>query len=371
MSLDTRQWINGSKAIFKSRQVDYTENRRIDWLSTDTANCAKTDLGALFQSIEALEYRGPSQLRAGLSDISAVTMAPFNETTFERTQWSYFHFNESIFNQNGSTPSTSLDPGVLPYNSTIWFNDTPISLSAPFLDVGYNCSVDTVFTTLGNCVCYKGNPISLDLLSDERVICNTAPGYSWGFSSYLTRLGLILEAVWMACCFICYIRLSFCSKLISKDPIRSAGTMRLALDFSESARDDIGPEASHLSESTLKERLRQHKISYQALESEEGVGIRCRITSGMKKNGFADRLANLEGRFSEEFARWEKPLADKLTRWDKAFDPINEKVDPVSDAMNKKFNQVSTYVKERYGSTKRVPTDVEVYEDINWRVHES
>lgn len=370
MSLDTTQWIDGSRAIFNTSQVDYTENRKIDWLSTDIANCAKTDLGALFQSIEAPEYRGPSQVRARLSNISAVTMAPFNEDTFEKTQWSYFQFNESIFNQDDSIPSTSLDPGVLPYNSTIWFNDTPISLPAPFLDVGYNCSADTVFTTLGNCVCYKGKPISLDLLSDQRVICNTAPAYSWGFSSYLTRLGLILEAVWMACCFVCYLRLSFCSKLISKEPIRSAGVMRLALDYSESALADIGPEASHLSESALTKRLREHKISYQALESENGVGVRYRITSGMKKDGFTDRLANLEGRFSEELARWERPLADKLAHWDKAFEPINTRVDPVSDSMNKKFNQASMYIKERCGSAERMPTDFEVYEDINWRVYQ-
>ncbi|KAI0005680.1 hypothetical protein F4779DRAFT_597981 [Xylariaceae sp. FL0662B] len=351
MSLNTTEWLShGPEASLNSTQFsNATTNGKISWLSTNTSNCAQADNNALFQHLEAPEYLASSQLRSGTSNVSIVDMVPFNEAAFEKAQWSHFDINNTV----------SLDLGVLPYNSTFWLDDKPISLSAPFLDFGYKCSGNTAFTSLGNCVCYKGEPIAPDLLSNEKAICNTAPGYVWGFSSYLTRLGLILEAVWMACCFICYLRLSLRSELMSKEPIRTAGAMRLALDCSEAARHDIGPEVDHLPESTLKKRLTEFKISYQALESEEDVGLRYRVVSGMKRDGFRDRLEGFLYRLSKN-----------LARWDERFEPINERLDPVSEAMNRRFNQASMYAKERCRSTKRIPTDFEVYEDINWRVYQ-
>lgn len=350
----------------------------MDWLSANASrNGTNAEIATLFPFLEAPEYLGPAQLRAKSSTSDVVDLAPFNETNFEKTHWSYFQLNRSI----------SLDPGVLPYNSTVWLNNTPISLPAPFLDLGYNCSGNNAFTKLGNCVCYKGEPISLDILSSERVICNTAPGYVWGFSSYLTRVGLILEAVWMACCFICYLRLSLRSDIIDKESIRTAGVMRLALDFSESARNVIGPEANTLSESDLTKRLKGSRISYHISQSEPGDQTTYQVMSSNKPRGF-------EGRYSEELARWEariveklepwegvlpgkvahwearlgEKLGKKLAPWDDRFEAINKRVDPVSDSMNMKFNRAAGLVKERLRSSKRSPTDFEVYEDLNWRI---
>ncbi|KAI1103946.1 hypothetical protein F4804DRAFT_210437 [Jackrogersella minutella] len=99
-----------------------------------------------------------------------------------------------------------------------------------------------------------------DKLSSRKAICNTASRYVWGFSSYLTRTGLILEAVWMAFCFVSYPRLSLRSKMNIREHLRTAGVMRLALDCSESVRDDVGSETSYLSEQVLKKNKKVERV---------------------------------------------------------------------------------------------------------------
>ncbi|KAI1775142.1 hypothetical protein F4818DRAFT_417963 [Hypoxylon cercidicola] len=121
----------------------------------------------------------------------------------------------------------------------------------------------------------------------------------------------------MACCLICYLRLSFRSDLLNKEPIRTAGTMRLALDCSESARNDLGSEASRLSESALMRSLSRFRISYQTLDSDHSGEVRYRVVSGKKCAGFEDRMR-------EEIARWEGKLVAKLAPWDDRFDRSRE-----------------------------------------------
>lgn len=154
----------------------------------------------------------------------------------------------------GNVSGESLPPGEMPYNSTLWLNGSAISLSAPFINVGHGCSGNNGFGSLGNCICYKGQPISLDLLGEERAICNTAPGYVWGFSSTLLRLGLAFEAAWMACCLICYLWLSLRGGLVSKKTMRSAGPMKFALEFS-GAMCEVDEGAVGLSEDQGWEKL--------------------------------------------------------------------------------------------------------------------
>ncbi|KAI1379463.1 hypothetical protein F4677DRAFT_333655 [Hypoxylon crocopeplum] len=349
ISLNPTGWIyNGPNTSLHSALYTDSRYEKLNWWSTALLGCTSANFNSLFPSLEALQYEGPSQSTHPPNPETA-DLAPFNESNFEKTYWSQFTFNASI----------SLDPGVIPYNSTIWLNGSSIPLTAPFLDVGFNCSNNTAFASLGNCVCYEGTPISLELLSDEKAICNTAPGYVWGFSSSLTRLGLVLEAVWMVCCFLSYLLLSHRSRIIKKDPIRTAGTMRLAFDCSESARHDLGVEVDYLTEKELANKLKGFKISYEVLESEQNKGMRYRVVSGREVKGFRHK-------HDEHLARLDK----KLSRLDKAFVPINERVDPISDHMNKKVDQVSAYVKERYGNTDSIATDFEVYEDLNWRIYQ-
>ncbi|KAI7773507.1 hypothetical protein LA080_010550 [Diaporthe eres] len=230
----------------------------------------------------------------------------------------------------GNVSGEVLPPGEVPYNSTIWVNSSMIKLPAPFVDVGHGCSGNTVFGSLGNCICYKGQPISLDLLGEGRAICNTAPGYVWGFSSFLLRLGLALEAAWMACCLICYLWLWLRGGLVKKRTMTNAGPMKFALEFSEAVRE-IEDNAAELSEDRLKARLKAINVGYRT-ESVTGEheGLRHRVVAGLEREqGLIDLTDARISQFEAELRGW----IDETWR-------------------------------------KRKPTDSEVYEDLNWHVYE-
>lgn len=225
-------------------------------------------------------------------------------------------------NMSGESPA----PGLMPYNSTIWLNGSEISLSAPFVDVGHGCSRNSGFGSLGNCVCYKGVPISLDLLGEDRAICNTAPGYVWGFSSYLARLGLALEATWMCCCLICYLCLSLRGGLVRKKNVRTAGAIKLSLEFSE-AVCGIEENAVELSEDGLKRRLKRINVGYRpASTSVLGGhgGLRYRVVA-------KERVKDLN------------PFTD--------------------------VNMTASESAVRDWVNGRQPPDSEVYEDLNWDIY--
>lgn len=224
----------------------------------------------------------------------------------------------------------ALTPGEIPYNSTIWLNGSEIVLSAPFLNVGHGCSANDGFGSLGNCVCYKGQPISLDLLGEGRAICNTAPGYVWGFSSHLVQLGLAFEAAFMACCLICYLLLSLRGGLVGRKNMRNAGPMKFALDFSE-AVCDIEPAASDLSEDGLEVRLEGINVGYRTPSTgEEQGGLRHRVVAGLKRG---------------------RPLLDFT-----------------DDGVSEFETEVSDWINETWRRPR--PTNREVYEDLNWHVYE-
>ncbi|KAI3339521.1 hypothetical protein F4824DRAFT_46876 [Ustulina deusta] len=226
IGLDTRGWVDSGWETTLNRTTSFeadgtmTLNRRntsdapvtLDWSSNTTSKCKDYSLYGLYSKVRAVTLEEP------LTQEEIANIYPYNKSAPGIAYWSLFVLNESI----------QLGPGVVPYNSTIRLNDSLIPLEAPFLDVGFNCSAypkSNSFNGLGNCVCYKGKPISLDLLSDDKAICNTAPGYVWGFSSYLTRMGLILEATWMLCCFVAYPWLLYRSKLLHMEPIKSSKTI--------------------------------------------------------------------------------------------------------------------------------------------------
>lgn len=227
----------------------------------------------------------------------------------ESTSWTQFAL--------GNVSRESLPAGEMPYNSTLWLDGNAISLSAPFVDFGHNCAGNNPFGSLGNCICYKGQPIPLDLLGEERAVCNTAPGYVWGFSSYLLRLGLAFEATWMACCLICYLWLSLRGGLTRNKIIRNAGPMKFALELSE-AVCEIDETASALSEDGLKARLKGINVGYRPEPVvPDNAGLRHRVVTGLER----------ELRFSDLIG------IDKTWRLHK-------------------------------------PTEAEVYEDLNWHIYE-
>lgn len=240
----------------------------------------------------------------------------------ENISWAHFSL--------GNVSGEALPPGEMPYNSTIWLNGSKTVLSAPFLNVGHGCSANDGFGSLGNCVCYKGQPISLDLLGEGRAICNTAPGYVWGFSSHLVQLGLAFEAAFMACCFICYLLLSLRGELLRKKHMRNAGPMKFALDFSE-AVCDIEPAASNLSEDGIEARLVGINVGYRPKSAgEEQGGLRHRVVAGLERG---------------------RPLLD------------------FGDEGVSEFEmEVRDWIDETWRRPR--PTNREVYEDLNWHIYE-
>lgn len=255
-------------------------------------------------------------------DAYLTNVPPFNESKFQRLEaLAIAHFsiaNSTTFGNLGDLP-----PALMPYNSTLWsFENITQSFAAPFIDFGHNCSQNGPFSSLGNCVCYKGSPISLELLDGDRAICNTAPGYLWGFSSSLTRLALALEAAWMACCFVCYLWLTLGGSSVSNEAMRSAGPMKFALEFGEAVSGPRDPNHAGLTEKELEKKLEKVKIGYRSEPF--------RIASGL----------NHDESFTESvFGRFEAALAE--------------------DA-----DHIKKYIR------KRRPTRAEIYEDLNWQVYD-
>ncbi|KAK9794092.1 hypothetical protein SCARD494_05669 [Seiridium cardinale] len=215
----------------------------------------------LNETVRILGYETPEQGQdpeQTHNDSLTVCPFPYNETGLEKVSW----VNLTL---NSSTPIEwkDLRSKNLHYNSTLKYNNSSFHLPSPFLDVGYGCSGNTKFSTLGNCICYKRKPISLDLLSDYKAVCKTAPGYVWGFSSRLTVLGMALEATWMGCCFIPYVYLSIRCKCIRNDAIKTAGTLKLAMDLTESVQRDIGGHVTFMTEEKAKEELKAIRIGYK------------------------------------------------------------------------------------------------------------
>ncbi|KAI1879814.1 hypothetical protein JX265_001435 [Neoarthrinium moseri] len=162
-------------------------------------------------------------------------------------------------------------PGIVPYNSTLWLNGTQFDLAAPFLDIGYGCTGPEPgpFTSLGNCICYRGEPIPPEFLADKRIICNTAPGFVWGFSSNFLVIGLILETIWLGLCLFTNLSLSTSVTMLKDPRARNTSNMLLALDFSEGARNDLGSiDVRQVSEESLRKALKGHRIGYERASGE-------------------------------------------------------------------------------------------------------
>lgn len=261
------------------------------------------DFSGLNPSLDAAQVVSPQA-----TPIPADSQLALEFEVPEQMSWAHFSL--------GNVSGEALLPGQMPYNSTIWLNGSAISLSAPFVDIGHNCSGNNGFASLGNCVCYKGQPISLELLGEGRAICNTAPGYVWGFSSYLVRLGLAFEATWMACCFTCYLWLSLRSGLVRQKIMRSAGPVKFALEFAEALRE-IEHAAPELSEDGLMARLDEIDVGYRRPNTlGEHQQLRHRVVA----------------------KREERP------------------------------KDLNNWVDETW--RRRKPTDEEVYEDLNWQIYQ-
>ncbi|KAI0543773.1 hypothetical protein F4679DRAFT_82893 [Xylaria curta] len=358
IGLDARDWVHsGWRTKLNESTIVKDEPVSLEWWNATElpakSQCKNVPQQGIYPALRAVTLQEPGEFYPAKDKVDS---RPYNESTLGAAYWSLFTLNQSI----------RLEPGIIPYNSTIRLDGRSVTLDAPFLDIGFNCSVSpdsSSFNSLGNCVCYKGQPISLDLLSDDKAICNTAPGYVWGFSSYLAHLGLILEAVWMASCFVAYPWLLHKSKLLHTEPIKSAKTMRLLLDCSKAVRKDIGTDTKMLREKELVQGLKNIRIGYRTDVNEPE--LKYRVESGLVTKGFSERYMDATILMETKASRG----AEKFERALNKYVPVIHWMEshPINDAMNARADRGIKAWKAYFSAGKRKPTENEVYEDLNWR----
>lgn len=164
--------------------------------------------------------------------------------------------------------STKYEDGALPYNSTLWYDGAVIKLDAPFLRFR---GCPWWRTPLGECLCYKGEPLIADFRIKGNEACMGKSEYIWGFSYFITTVGIILELAWCLVCLYLWVHSKRGSSVAKYD--RSAlGTMRNILDISEVLHEELGDNLSWQSEKDLKVALKGHpEVGYATTEKSPGV----------------------------------------------------------------------------------------------------
>lgn len=164
-------------------------------------------------------------------------------------------------------PTIGPGPGIVPYNSTFWYDGKATELTAPFLNLGTSCSPhNNYFTSLGSCVCYNGRPIPYDWYSEENMVCVAKRGYVWGFASFITLIALVIEATWAFGCWFIWLDANVNSTLLKKRR-PNWGILRNALDLAESVNRDLGVNTCLYSDKELEREL--DKCEYVGYAVEE------------------------------------------------------------------------------------------------------
>ncbi|KAH6960010.1 hypothetical protein BKA56DRAFT_600191 [Ilyonectria sp. MPI-CAGE-AT-0026] len=148
-----------------------------------------------------------------------------------------------------------LDDGVVPYNSTFIYNNKTFELQAPFLDIGRGCKHHRdFFSSLGNCVCYRGQPLPEEFFVRYKLRCVQREGYVWGFSAVLALIGLCLEAAWVIGCWGLWVDAQVNSQLV-KFRRGGGGDVRTSLDLAESVKRDLGANTCAYSDAELSKEM--------------------------------------------------------------------------------------------------------------------
>ncbi|KAK4214301.1 hypothetical protein QBC37DRAFT_314750 [Rhypophila decipiens] len=175
-----------------------------------------------------------------------------------RVARSDFHLDQSV----------QYKPGAIPYNSTIWYNGATINLTAPFL--GFKSCLWWA-TPLGECLCYKGRPLTEDFRVEGNQACTGKSEYIWGFSFFITTVGLGLELFWCLICLYLCIYSEKGSELV-KYGRSSRGTVRNILDISEILNEELGENRGwHTEKQLLAAVKRCPEVGYGTREKGPGV----------------------------------------------------------------------------------------------------
>lgn len=189
------------------------------------------------------------------------------------------HPQDAVFHRNNTglaevtiNNTTFLQPGVVPYNSTLVLKNKTISLPSPFLTFGANRHVDCSWwnSSTGECPCYFGEPLGADWAISNEYSCVGTSGYVWGFSSFILIVAAILEITWVVGCWVIRWHAAVSSNLIENNRL-NVGTVRHILDLAEAMNRDLGPNTSVYSNNELQEALQKcPPIGYE-IEGRDGL----------------------------------------------------------------------------------------------------
>jgi len=191
-------------------------------------------------------------------------------TTWEASPPAIFQLDPSISLTNTSSNLSSMTyNSTIPYNSTIWFNETKIPLQAPFLEFGKDCRWSS--SLLGECVCYKGKPVTEDFRVESRLLCTSGERYYWGISCFFTLVGLVLELVW--CIIVVYLLSSSTrNSALLRMGRPTVGSVRNILDIAQVINAELGDNTCLYRDHELKRQLSQcPPVGYTITERKDGV----------------------------------------------------------------------------------------------------
>ncbi|KAH7009884.1 hypothetical protein EDB80DRAFT_415111 [Ilyonectria destructans] len=234
----------------------------------------KEDLASWYQRFESRQQE-PSDPPQGLPDILKGWEFKDQGKDFEPDlEWkSSERYNYTLDSYNTTfilNRTITSGSGIVPYNSTFMYKNESFELEAPFLDIGKACKSHRLFfTTLGNCVCYRGQPLQETFFLPDNLRCVQREGYVWGLSAVLALVGLFLEAIWAIGCWALWLDAQVNSQLVKFQ--RSGGEIRASLDLAESVRRDLGANTCAYSDEELSRELDKCEPVGYSIEERDGA----------------------------------------------------------------------------------------------------
>lgn len=245
--LDSQDAVNET-ADFNDWGYSYPQERgEIDGVSFDYPRHGEQQVAGLYREFTGFQFAGVGQD----PEVEKQADSPWFNATF--------HLDTSV-DMSTWEPSEVLDP--VPYNSTLWFNGSAITLNAPFLNMPANetsCEwfADESYTrTNPLCLCYRDFLLTSDFRQDDNLICISEEGYVWGFSSMITVVSIIIEVCWIMGCLGMWLDVHINSILFRMNR-PSSGMVRNILDVGGAIQRDLGYDTGTYKHQELTKELKK------------------------------------------------------------------------------------------------------------------
>ncbi|KAJ2987292.1 hypothetical protein NUW58_g4588 [Xylaria curta] len=240
---------NYLKGNATDKQTQHLENMptvpRASWNSSDIYIQGSWDGLTFYEGRDRSALRPPP----GFSPvIDGYQYTPGSETLQETT----FSLNIT----NTIQTNTLYGFGEIPYNSTLFLKNAMLPLTSPFLEFGLGTDFSCTWwnSSMGECPCYLGTPLSEDWAIEPHWSCLGIQGNIWGFSSLILLVSLILEVIWLIGNSVLGWRMTVHSNLL-KHNRRNTGLVRHILDLAETINRDLGPNTCGYTDEELRYAL--------------------------------------------------------------------------------------------------------------------